>query len=471
MNFDWLIFVQLGIISLALVLGTFLRAKIKFFQKFLIPNSITGGILLLLFYTFAAPRLGMDTSFLENLVYHLLNISFVAISLRRGERKSVKKGVAFSTSVTILSVYVLQGIIGLSVTLLLIKTFMPNLFPTFGFFVPLGFALGPGQAFAIGSKWEAPAFGFEGAGSVGLTFAAVGFFWAIFGGVLLINLAVRKGWVRRFRNVDLQSIENRSGLYKKHESFPVGAHLTTQSEAIETFSFNLAIILIVYLAAYLFLTLLTFFLGFAGPLGMSLAESFWGISFIFATLFGVIAKRFLHLIKVDHILENGTLTRTAGFSVDFMVAASIGAISVQMVARYWAPILIMGVVSGGLTVLLLLWIGSRLLLNYKFERVILIYGALTGTLPSGLTLLRVVDPEFHPPASADYIPAAGIMFMMAIPYILMVDFPAYAFRDNNPFYYWLTAGIFLIYVVFVAVSFLFLTRGRRSRRAGKLWKA
>ncbi|MFW5747354.1 MAG: sodium:glutamate symporter, partial [bacterium] len=315
------------------------------------------------------------------------------------------------------------------------------------------------------------AFGFEGAGSVGLTFAAVGFFWAIFGGVLLINLAVRKGWVHRFRNVDLQSIENRSGLYKKHESFPVGAHLTTQSEAIETFSFNLAIILIVYLVAYLFLTLLTFLLGFAGPLGMSLAESFWGISFIFATLFGVIAKRFLHLIKVDHILENGTLTRTAGFSVDFMVAASIGAISVQMVARYWAPILIMGVVSGGLTILLLLWIGSRLLLNYKFERVILIYGALTGTLPSGLTLLRVVDPEFQTPASADYIPAAGIMFIMAIPYILMVDFPAYAFRDNNPFYYWLTAAIFLIYVLFVAVSFLFLTRGRRSRRGGNLWKA
>ena len=120
--------------------------------------------------------------------------------------------------------------------------------------------------------------------------------------------------------------------------------------------------------------------------------------------------------------------------------------------------------------LVLLWVGSRLLLNYKFERVILMYGALTGTLPSGLTLLRVVDPEFETPAAADYIPAAGIMFVMAIPYILMVDFPAYAFRDSNPLYYWLTGIIFSAYIIFVLVSYLLLMRGRRKRQPGRLWR-
>lgn len=471
MNFEWMIFVELGIISLALLVGTVLRAKIKFFQKFLIPNSITGGVLLLLFYTFAAPHFGMDTSFLENLVYHLLNISFVAMALRRGEKKSTKRGIAYSTSITILSVYVIQGVLGLAVTLLLIKTFLPNLFPTFGFFIPLGFALGPGQSFAIGSKWEAAAYGFEGAGSVGLTFAAIGFFWAIFGGVFLVNVALRKGWIKRFRDVDMDVMENKTGLLKTHGPFPVGAHLTTHSEAIETFSFNLAVILIVYLFSFLFLKLLTFLLGFVGPLGMSLAESFWGISFIFATLFGIIARKFLQLAKAGHVLESGVLTRMAGFSVDFMVAASIGAISVSIVAKYWVPIIILGVAGGVVTMFVLLWIGSRLLMNYKFERIILIYGALTGTLPSGLTLLRVVDPEFDTPAAADYIPAAGIMFIMAIPYILMVDFPAYAFRDNNPFYYWLTGIIFSVYVIFVLVSYLLLMRGRRNRQPGKLWRS
>jgi ESS family glutamate:Na+ symporter len=203
---------------------------------------------------------------------------------------------------------------------------------------------------------------------------------------------------------------------------------------------------------------------------MSLAESFWGISFIFAALFGLIARKFIKLVGGSHILESGTLTRMAGFSVDFMVAASIGAISVKMVVQYWVPILALGVITGIVTIVTLIWIGSRLFLNYKFERIILIYGALTGTLPSGLTLLRVVDPEFNTPASADYIPAAGIMFIMAIPYIFMADFPAYAVRDGNPFYYWLTGIIFAAYLIFVAVSYILLTRGRRIRHTGKLWR-
>lgn len=468
MNFEWMSFVELGIISLALVIGTFFRAKVGFFQRFMIPNSITAGVILLVFYSLLAPRLGISTKFLENLVYHLVNISFVAMALRKPEKRKHEKRPAFATAMNILSVYVIQGAIGLVLTLVFIKTFVPNLFPSFGFFVPLGFALGPGQAFAIGQKWETAAYGFEGSGSVGLTFAAIGFFWAIFGGVFLINLAIRKGWIKP-PNGSAGSGGNRSGLLRHDDKFPIGAHLTTQSEAIETFAFNISIILIVYLIAYLFLKLLTFALSFAGPMGMSLAESFWGISFIFATLFGLIGRKIIDLFRVGHILENGTLTRTTGLSVDFMVAASIGAISVKFVVAYWIPILVMCVIAGGVTLIFMLWMSSRVYTDHKFERMILIYGCLTGTLPSGLTLLRVVDPEFTSPASSDYIPAAGIMFIFSIPYVLMVDFPAYGYRDNNPFFYWLTAGIFLIYIVFVAVMTAVIMKRHKSPFGGRLW--
>lgn len=41
---SWGIFLNLGIISIALVLATFIRSKVKFFQKFMIPNALTAGI-------------------------------------------------------------------------------------------------------------------------------------------------------------------------------------------------------------------------------------------------------------------------------------------------------------------------------------------------------------------------------------------------------------------------------------------
>jgi len=455
MNFDWLLFVDMGIISLSLIVATFLRAKIYFFQKYLVPNSITAGLMLLLFYNLAAPGFAMTTDFLQNLVYHLLNISFVAMSLRTSKEARTNSRNAYVTSVGILSQYTIQGIIGLVLTFFFIKTFIPGLFPTFGFFIPLGFALGPGQSFAIGSKWEAPVYGFEGAGSVGLTFAAAGFFWAIFGGVFLINLALKRGWVKRPEVHARQKEVNNSGLYRKDDLLPVGAHLTTQSEAIETMSFNISIVLGVYFITFLFLKLLSFLLAFAGTMGENLAESFWGISFIFAA---------------DHILENGILTRTAGFSVDFMVAASIGAISIPVVVYYWGPILIMCILGGFATMITLLWIGSRLFNDYKFHRTILLYGALTGTLPSGLTLLRVVDPEYSTPVASDYIPAAGLTFLFAIPYVLVIDFPAYGFRDGNPLYYWLTAIFFAVYAAYILVAFVLLTRKKPRGRFKEIWK-
>ena len=51
--------------------------------------------------------------------------------------------------------------------------------------------------------------------------------------------------------------------------------------------------------------------------------------------------------------------------------------------------------SGGLlTVLYVFWMTSRLFQDHHFQRAIMFYGASTGTLPTGLALLRIADPEF-----------------------------------------------------------------------------
>jgi hypothetical protein len=50
-----------------------------------------------------------------------------------------------------------------------------KLFPTFGFFAPIGFNEGPGQALSFGKVWEG--LGFENAATIGATFATIGFFF------------------------------------------------------------------------------------------------------------------------------------------------------------------------------------------------------------------------------------------------------------------------------------------------------
>ena len=270
MNFPWQVFMDLGVISMALLAATLLRARIKFFQKYLIPNALTAGFILLIYYNFFAQYVGMSNDQLGSMVYHLLSISFVAMSLRKAPvpRKKGDLGI-FSTSISIISQYAIQIILGLLLTYFFIKTIFPNLFPAFGLFIPLGFALGPGQAYAIGQGWES--FGFEGAGTVGLTFAAVGFLWACFGGMWLINYGIKKNWITPEK---LERMKNRNisgGVYAKNTELPIGSRLTTETEAIDSLTYNASWVMMVYLISFLLLKLLTYLLSFAGKAGMDLS--------------------------------------------------------------------------------------------------------------------------------------------------------------------------------------------------------
>jgi ESS family glutamate:Na+ symporter len=464
MNFSWQIFIDLGLISVALLLATLIRARVRFFQKFLIPNSLTAGFILLPFYNFLAPRLGLGTSGLENLVYHLLSISFISMSLRKSPGKGAGRRI-FSTSVAIISQYTLQALVGFGLTFLFIATILPRLFPTFGFFIPLGFALGPGQAFAIGTGWEVPRFGFEGGGSIGLTFAAVGFLWACFGGVFLINLGIRRGWMKKDQIERFHAKGARVGVLDARTERPVGSRLTTETEAIDTLSYNLGAVLGVYLLSYLLLKGLTALLSLAGQAGMDLAVNLWGISFVFAAMTALLVRKIFSLAKIDFTLDNGSLNRICGVAVDLMVAGSIAAISLVVVSRYWLPILTMGVAGGLVAIFGILALTSRMFDDHQFYRAMMIYGACTGTLTTGLALLRVLDPDFETPVAADYMYASGLTFLLVIPLILMINFPAYGYASGNSFWYWLTLAFLGAYLVFVLLAYALLSRGRAFRNS------
>lgn len=463
MDFPWLLFVDLGIVAAGLLLATGLRYYIPFLQKYLIPNAITAGLLLMFFYNFAGPPLGLGTKNLESCAYHLLNISFIAMTLRRPpERQPESRLRAFSMGISLLTGYAVQATVGLALTFVFIWTLMPDLFPTFGFLLPLGFASGPGQAFAIGKGWER--FGFAGAGSVGLTFAALGFLWACFGGVVLVQRGLRKGWVTLPEGVDQTSALR--GVYGWGAELPVGSRLTTDSIAIDGKTYNVAMVLLTYLLTHLLLRLITAVLSLIGPAGRDLAVNLWGIGFIFAALTAMAVRRLIGALRLYHTLDDGTLTRVAGMSVDLMVAASLGAISLVVVLRYWLPILLMSTIAGLLAFWMIPAIGRYVYPDHKFGRVLIVYGASTGTLATGLALLRVVDPEFRTPVASDYMPASAMVFVLAIPLILMINLPAYGYTQGKPIFYWISLAICLVYVLFVGVAQWLLAR-TVARRAAK----
>ena len=465
MNFSYMI--HAGIVSAALLLGALLRARVRVLQKYLIPSSIIGGALLLLFYNYAAPLFGLDSSFLGDLVYHLLNVSFIAMALRIPEEGGRKSRRAIGANViAVVAQYGLQCLLPLIAVAVLIATAMPDLFPAIALSLPLGFELGPGQAYSMSLPWVE--MGFEGATSVGLAMAAIGFIVGSVGGVILINIGIRKGWVSKEDAAKLEHGGVRSGFIPRSLQ-KEGARNTTEGESIDSLTYHLALILGTYLLSYGFLSLLGFLLGMLGPLGDSLMDSLWGINFVFSMFCANIVRMVIVKAGVAHTVDNKTMNRINGLAVDFTVISSLGSISIAAVASYWLPVLILVAIGIFITCYILPWYCSRLYDDYQFKRMLIIFGTGTGTLPTGLSLLRVLDPDFETPVATDYVYASGIVFFTVIPIILCVNLPALSYTTQNPMLYWLMVAICAVYTIGCVIAFRIFAGKRAFASPGRFF--
>ena len=375
-----------------LLLGVLLRAKVGLLQKFLFPSCLIGGVLgLVLMHT---GLLDISAGTIETFAYHFFNISFISVGLTRDDENAAQpvsgkqrlkgatwmalmQGLTFPSQAVIGGLFVIVfGFVGL------------ELFPTFGFLVPLGFNEGPGQALSIGKAWEG--LGFANAATIGLTFAAIGFFFAFFVGVPLVNYGIRKGWAT-FGSGEL-SRDFLVGLLPKDGKNEVAGRLTFHSGNAETLAFQAALVGIVYGLTWALVKLLGSFLPpDAGTI-------LWGFFFFFGLGIAYILKWFLKLAGVVHLVDPGIQRRITGWSVDYLIVATVVAIQLKIVWDYILPISVIALANGILTTLIVVYFGKRLE-AFGLERSAAIFGTVTGTVSCGLLLLRIVDPEFKTPVA------------------------------------------------------------------------
>ena len=433
--------------------ATAARARIRLLQRFLIPNALTAGALLFPLYNWAAPLVGHGTGGVEQLTYHLFNLAIIALGLRSTARRRARA--ITGSAVAILSQMTLQGLAGLLLTFAVMRALLPELSPGFGLLAVLGLSLGPGQAFAIGSGWEA--LGFDGAGSIGLTFGALGYLLACVGGVALIAAGIRRGWIERPADRG-----GRTGVLDARQPGPEAARQRTEPDAIDSLSLWLAAVFGVYLASYVLLTGITALLGLLGPGGTRLAANLWSIAFIFGLLTALAVRACAERCGAAHLLDGGGLTRIAGGAVDFMIAAGLASIGIGVITRYWPLLAVFALLIGALTLVSLIWITPRLFADHSFERLLMFYGSLTGTITTGIALVRVVDPELRTPAAADYCYASGLTFFLAIPLLLTLNLPVATGS------YGAAAAVLAAYALALAAAFRIMA-GSGWKRPGSAW--
>lgn len=417
----WNVIIQIGIISLLVILSNILRRKVSFVRKSLMPTSVLAGFLLLgLRYT---GWFNIDTNFLEMLTYHGLAVGFIALSLRT-TKKEIKDdntvGTAVKSGALIVSTYLIQGITGLLISGILVFTFMPDLFLASGFLLPMGYGQGPGQANNIGSTYEA--LGFVGGKSFGLAIAAAGFLCACIVGVIYLNIQTRRGkFVRQTPEELAGSVTIDS--FQDEGEIPV-------SQSIDKLSIQIALILIVYLFTFLVIKGVTAFLDAKLPGVSSLVSPLlWGFNFIFGSLFAVLTRKFFTSLKVTKIMHfqyqnNYLLNRISGLFFDVMIICGIATINIEDLSGLWIPFILMAVGGGVVTFFYLKFMCKKLYPGYEEEGFLSMFGMLTGTISSGILLVREIDPEFKTPAADNLVSGSGTAIGFGAPMLILVGLAA-----------------------------------------------
>jgi glutamate:Na+ symporter, ESS family len=444
-------------LSLFLAIATVLKARFRFFKKYIIPTSIIAGLVGILLGPEVLKLVPFTEENLGNLVYHLMAIGFIALTLK--DRDSRKNTDSVKTGAFIVSTYLVQGIVGFGLSLVFAYTLFPDLFPPFGLLLPLGFGQGPGQAFSIGSQWEA--LGFSHGGNIGLTIAALGFLWASIPGVIFMNVLIKRKKLKPWDTDDSPSIQSITESSKPGD-IPL-------SDSIDKITVQLFLIGTIYLLTYLTLKGATALLSPLGTFGQTMSQLLWGFHFIIGTVYAMAARVIYDLLKKKKVIvqsypNNYLLQRISGACFDYMVAASIAAISLYTLWEFLVPIMVITTVGGLVTMFYVVYISKRLYNKFILEYILALYGMLTGTISTGLALLKEVDTGFKTQVAENLVLGSAAGLALGFPLLIILNIPAVGYVKNDPIMYLYTLLALGLYLIFLLV-FMFRGKGKLISKA------
>ena len=398
----WGTYLLIGILLASLLVANVLKRKIPFLRNSLIPNSVLGGILILLLVwiyklcsrgvsLFDAEIFGGNAyATMEVLTYHCLALGFIASTLKSSDAKLTKERSVeiFNTGVTTVSTYLLQAVVGMGLTMIIAWLIVKEFFPAAGLLLPFGYGQGTGQAMNYGGIYENQ-FGFVGGKTFGLTVAAMGFLSASIGGVIHLNILRKKGVVTP-KAADAHNLEK----IEEENEIPM-------QESVDKLTVQVAIIAVTYMLAYI----LMYVLGLVLP-GMK--SVIYGFNFLLGVLAATLVKAIIKMLRKTKLMNRGylnnfLLTRTSNFFFDLMVVAGVAAIRLDILENYWGIMLVLGVVGMVITYVYNLFVAKALFPGYTQTQFLMMYGMLTGTASTGTILLRELDPEFKTPAADNMV--------------------------------------------------------------------
>lgn len=391
---------SLGLLGAFLLLGVFIRANVKIFQKSFIPAGVIGGFLLLILGPQCINILPVPGEWFK--VYSLLPgvlivpvVAAVPLGLSIGGGKENENSDFLKNIIPLigigLGVAMLQFAVGYGTHMMFSSQ---DLYDVFGIELGIGFVGGHGTAGTLGNilsglnlpYWQTS----QGVATTTATFGIVG---GILIGIVLINWAARHGQTAMLKKPADIPEPIRVGYEKDIAKQKSVGRETTLSSSIDTVAFHAALIFVACGIAYI---VLNFMKKFKVPVLSSI--SVWAYAMIVMfIIWGIMNK-----LKLNYLVDDKIKSKVSGSFTEFAVIAAIASLPIKAVAAYIIPILVMVILGYIVTTFVLFYFCKRFLKGYWFEQMIGTLGMSTGVFLTGILLLRICDPNLESPALANY---------------------------------------------------------------------
>ena len=436
---------MVSLVCLCLLLGAgyLLRIRIKLFQKLFLPACVVGGLLgLLIIQTLTAmdglgepiQRINAVLSgwtgpwrklpaFLVNIVFACLFLGVKPPKLSSLWRRAAPQ-VAYGQIVAWG-----QYVVGLGLWVFVLGWVFSQFPDMFAGILPVGFEGGHGTAAGMGPVFEYH--GWAAGREFALTSATFGILSAIIVGMILINWAVRRGYVYGGTDSSRMAEAGSPGIVPIDRRKSAGK-LTVSGDVLETFSLHIVVVGIAVGIGYLIKLLLVLA---ESSIPFLLKHKFLSSFPLFplCMLGGLIVQIFEERFDKHRLIDIGLTRRIQNTSLDFLVVAAIATIKLDIIVAGLAPLLILVAAGIAWNVFCVMYLARKVLPDAWFERAIAEMGQSMGVTATGLLLLRVVDPDYETPAADAFackqlvhepIMGGGLWTGAAIPLIAIAGAPA-----------------------------------------------
>ncbi len=132
-----------------------------------------------------------------------------------------------------------------------------------------------------------------------------------------------------------------------------------------------------------------------------------------------IVKFLMNKLHLGFLQENTLQSKITGWTADYLVVCAFMAVSFVMIKDWIWIILIVSAVITIVTFVVCFYFGQRFGGTNDFERTLGLYGTCTGTVPSGVALVRIVDPDFRTTTSVE-LGACNLVMIASTPVYIII---------------------------------------------------